>query len=147
MLITILGVTLDGWAALNLGIQFILPLLVGLVTTKLTGQKQQALLLLTLTLVATIAAQALEAHDAGLPLNLSQIIAVAIVNYAVSLLTHYGIWKPTGLSSLLLAVVTKSSPAAIPPAPDPSAPVTPAAPVPALYVVNNTAPPASRMAG
>jgi hypothetical protein len=104
------GLTIDGWAALNLCIQFVLPLLVGLVTTRLTPGKQQALLLAGLTLIATIAAQVLEAHDSGRQLDLAQIVAVAIVNFIVSTLAHYSIWKPTGLSALLLAVFTHPVP-------------------------------------
>lgn len=139
MLITLYGVQLDGWAALNVALQFVLPAVVALVTTKLTGRRFQFLLLLGLTLVTTVGTQAFDAHAAGAPLNLVQIIVTAVINFAISLLSHYGVWKPSNLSDLLLAMFVKApgahSPANPVPVPDPSAPISPASPVPALRIV------------
>lgn len=137
MLINVLGAQLDGWAALSVVLQFILPLFVGLVTTKLTGRSTQFVLLALLTLAATVGTQASAAHSEGLPLNLVQILVVAVVNFAVSLLSHYTVWKPTGLTDLLLSMLIKAPAApAVPvqsfPVPDPSAPIAPASPVPAV---------------
>lgn len=133
MLINVLGLQLDGWAALNVALQFILPLLVGLVTTKLTGRSTQFVLLALLTLAATVGTQELSAHAAGQPLNLVQVLVVAVVNFAVSLLSHYNVWKPTGLTDLLLSMLVKAPAAPVQtfPVPDPSAPIAPASPVPA----------------
>lgn len=137
MLINVLGFQLDGWAALNVAIQFLLPLLVGLVTTKLTGRSTQFALLGLLTLLATVGTQELGAHSSGLPLNLVQVLVVAVVNFAVSLLSHYNVWKPTGLTDLLLSVLVKAPGAPVQsfPVPDPSAPISEASPVPAVAPV------------
>lgn len=128
MTIEVLGAQLEGWAALNLAIQFILPLLVGLATTKVTSRGAQFLLLSGLTLLATVGAQALQAHDAGLPLNLVQIIVVAAVNFLVSTLSHYGVWKPTNLTELVLATLRTA------PTPDDPAPQPPAAALPSRHL-------------
>jgi hypothetical protein len=134
LLINVLGLQLDGWAALNVALQFVLPLLVGLVTTKLTGRSTQFILLAVLTLAATVGAQAMQAHAAGLPLNLVQVLVVAIVNFTVSVLSHYNVWKPIGLTDLLLSMLVKAPEAPVQsfPVPDPSAPISPASPVPAV---------------
>jgi uncharacterized membrane protein YhaH (DUF805 family) len=135
MLITVLGAQLDGWAALNLAVQFLLPLLVGLVTNKLTGRNKQFLLLGVLTFLSTVGAQAFAAHDAGQPINLVQLVVVAVVNFAVSLLSHYQVWKPTNITALMLATMSQKPSAPVAPVPDPSAPLSPASPVPALTLV------------
>ena len=124
MQIQVLGLEVDGWAALNLAIQFVLPLLVGLVTTKVTGRGVQFLLLSLLTLVSTVAIQVLQAHTAGLQVALVQIVVQAVVNFGVSLLAHYNVWKPTNLSDLVLSVFVKApvvAPAPAPLDPTPSA--------------------------
>lgn len=142
MLINVLGLQLDGWASLNVALQFILPLLVGLVTTKLTGRSTQFVLLGALTLLATVGAQVLAAHADGTALNLVQVIVVAVVNFAVSLLAHYNVWKPTGLTDLLLSMLVKAPGAPVQsiPVPDPSAPISEASPVPAVAPVPDLAP-------
>lgn len=116
MLISVLGVPLNGWAALTLAIQFLLPLLVGFVTTKETNRERQFLLLGLLTLVSTVATQVLQAHDAGDTINLVQLFVAAVVNFGVSLLSHYSVWKPTNLAELALAIF-RSSPTPVNPAP------------------------------
>lgn len=131
MLITVLGVPLNGWAALGLAIQFLLPLLVGFVTTKDTNRERQFLLLSLLTLLSTVATQVLQDHDAGEAINLVQIFVSAVVNLGISLLSHYGVWKPTNLAELALAVFRTPTPS-----PETPAPAAAAAPLPArhLYV-------------
>jgi hypothetical protein len=148
-MITVLGIPLDGWASLSVLIQFVLPLLVGAVTSKMTGRKEQSLLLGVLTLIATVATQALSAHALGVPLNLLQVLIVAIVNFIVSTGAHYGLWKPTGLTELLLSMFVTVKPSDAPavptfPVPDPDAPISPASPVPALSLVPPMDGPAAR---
>lgn len=126
MQIQILGLTVDGWAALNLAIQFVLPLLVGLITTKVTGRGVQFLLLSVLTLVSTVGIQVFQAHTAGLAVDLVQIVVQAVVNFSVSLLAHYNVWKPTNLTDLVLSVFSKAPVAAVAAAPVDPAPLTPA---------------------
>jgi hypothetical protein len=117
MLIQVLGVPLDGWAALSLCLQFLLPLLVGLVTTKETNRETQFLLLGGLTLLATVITQVLDDHASGTAINLVQILVTAVVNFGVSLLAHYNVWKPTNLSDLVLAIFNRPAPAPLTPAP------------------------------
>lgn len=137
MTVTVFGLPMDGWAALNLCIQFILPLVVGLVTNKLTGRKVQFFLLTFLTLVTAGTTDILQEHVAGLPIDLLQIFVTFIVNFAIAILSHYAIWKPTNLSDLMLSIFLKTpapagahSAAAPLPLPTPApAVLAPAAPI------------------
>jgi hypothetical protein len=122
------------WAALAFGLQFLLPLVVGLITTRVTSSRDQFLLLASLTVLVTIATGAVSAHDAGTPFDVVQAVLNALAGFLVSVGTHFGIWKPTGLAGLLLAVGSR----AVTPDPTPSAP-TPSTPAPAV-TVNVTAP-------
>lgn len=137
MTVTVFGLPMDGWAALNLAIQFVLPLLVGLVTNKLTGRKEQFFLLTFLTLVTAGTTSILQEHAAGQAIDLLQIFVTFVVNFLVAILSHYALWKPTNLSDLMLSIFVKPSApsgahsAAAPlPLPTPApAVVAPAAPI------------------
>ncbi len=123
MVIDVLGVPLNGWAALTLTVQFVLPMLVGLVTTKETNRGRQFALLTGLTLVATVITQVIEQHEKGLQINIVQIVVSAVVNLVVSLLSHYGVWKPTNLSALMLAMFNQKptdTPPPLNPSPNPA---------------------------
>lgn len=148
---------LTGWQALGFVLQFILPLLVGLVTTKLTNSKNQALLLAGLTVVITAATSILTAHDAGQTVDLGQILIAGGGNFLISVGAHFGIWKPSGLASLAVALFDKTAtpapatgPAIIPnPAPAIPAPAVtdPATTLHDPVPVVDAAPAVSRMAG
>lgn len=118
MLITVLGIPLNGWAALSIGIQFLLPLLVGLVTTRETNKERKFVLLAGLTLLATVGTQVYEAYLAGREINrvsVLQIVISAVINLVISLLSHYGIWKPNNISALMLALFSHKTPDPLPP--------------------------------
>ena len=146
MLINVLGLQLDQWAALNLAVQFILPLLVGLVTTKETNREVQFFLLGLLTLLATIGSQVAQDHASGAAINVVQVVVAAIVNFLISILAHYNIWKPTNLSDLMLSLFAKNPAPAVTPAPtgtdpmDPVSAVLPASGAKHLAVVPDPAP-------
>jgi hypothetical protein len=100
---------LDLWAGLGFIVQFILPLLVALVTTRVTSGNLKALLLGALTLLVSVVSSVLTAHDTGATLDLFQTILTALAGFVISVGGHFGLWKPTGLADILAAVGVKSS--------------------------------------
>lgn len=117
----------DIWTLLGFAVQFVLPLLVGLVTTKVTDSKIQALLLAGLSLVVSVASSALSAHAAGQAFDLVSAVLTALAGFITSVGAHFGLWKPTGAAAAVLGVLRKA-PADPAPAPAPG-PTPPAPPV------------------
>lgn len=84
--------TPDWHGLLALAIQFVLPLLVGLVTTRITGSGIKAVLLAALSAVA----QFLVALSAPGGFDLKAAAFSAGVGFAFAVAVHFGLWKPTG---------------------------------------------------
>ncbi|MFF8412792.1 hypothetical protein [Streptomyces omiyaensis] len=88
-------VALDRAYWLGLVISVGLPVIVGLVTTRVTHAGTKAVLLLVLTtgngFVVELANPA-PGWDAGTA------AVLALVSFAVATLTHFGLWKPTGIA-------------------------------------------------
>ena len=74
----------------------ILPVLVGLVTTRVTAPGAKGVLLATLSAVAALVGEALTAAQAGTPYDLGRGIVMALGVWCVATATHFGLWKPTG---------------------------------------------------
>lgn len=74
----------------------ILPILVGLVTTRVTSGGVKGVLLATLSAAAALVGEALTAAQAGSPYDLGRGVVMALGVWAVAVATHYGLWKPTG---------------------------------------------------
>lgn len=77
----------------------LLPVIVGLVTTKVTPGGVKASLLAALTVVTTILTQALSAWNEGVGFDLYAAIPAALASFTIAVSTHYGLWKPTGVSN------------------------------------------------
>jgi hypothetical protein len=82
----------------------VLPLLVGLVTTRETNAGRKAILLAVLAAVASLCTQAVEAWQSGRSFDLWAALLLVVPTFVIAVATHYGIWKPTGASSALQAV-------------------------------------------
>ena len=74
----------------------ILPILVGLVTTRVTAPGAKGALLATLSAVAALVGEALTAAQVGTPYDLGRGIVMALGVWCVATATHFGLWKPTG---------------------------------------------------
>ena len=74
----------------------ILPILVGLVTTRVTAPGAKGVLLASLSAVAALVGEALTAAQAGTPYDLGRGIVMALGVWCVATATHFGLWKPTG---------------------------------------------------
>ncbi|WP_328941511.1 hypothetical protein OG259_07510 [Streptomyces sp. NBC_00250] len=88
-------VDLDRAYWLGLLISVVLPVLVGLVTTRVTHAGTKAVLLLALSVLNGFLVE-LAAPGPGWSAGTAAVLA--LVSFATGVLTHFGLWKPTGLS-------------------------------------------------
>ena len=90
--------TLDPLAVVQLLIAFILPVLVGLVTTRVTSGALKAWLLAGLSLVTALLVELARALTAGETYDLGVALLTALPAFVVSVASHYGLWRPTGVT-------------------------------------------------
>lgn len=75
----------------------VIPLVVGIITTKASAGWFRSLALIVLTALATMITTAVQADGIAV-LGKADIIE-AINNVVVSIAIYYGVWKPTGISA------------------------------------------------
>jgi hypothetical protein len=75
----------------------VLPVLVGLVTTRVTNAGLKAVLLLALSTVTGFVTEYAGPHDAGYSVGTAAVLA--LVSFATGVLSHFGFWKPVGVSA------------------------------------------------
>ncbi|RSN55606.1 hypothetical protein DMH12_15420 [Streptomyces sp. WAC 04229] len=98
--------TLDGAYWLGLAISVVLPVLVGLVTTRVTHPGTKAVLLLALTAANGFL---VELANAGDGYQVGSALVLWAVSFATGVLAHFGLWKPTGVSGKAQDVGARSS--------------------------------------
>jgi hypothetical protein len=91
-------------------IAVVLPLLVGLVTTRATSAALKSILLAALTLVTALLTEWGRALADGTTYNVGAALFVALPAFAISVGLHLGIYKPTGLSGAAQDVGASSAP-------------------------------------
>ena len=89
---------------LQLILGVILPVLVGLVTTRATGAGRKAVLLAALSVATSLLTELIAALQAGTVYNLGLALVLGLGTFIVAVATHYGLLKPTGVSAAALAV-------------------------------------------
>lgn len=82
---------------LGLAISVVLPVLVGLVTTRVTSAGAKAVLLLLLTALNGFLVELSQADDGY---SISTAIILWGASFAIGVLTHFGLYKPTGISGI-----------------------------------------------
>lgn len=87
----------------------VLPLLVGLVTTKETSANRKAVLLAALSVVTALLTSLLAAAQAGTTYDLGTGLLSAIGTFVIAVAMHYGLWKPTSISTAAQNSLVKSS--------------------------------------
>lgn len=102
--------TLDPAVVVQLLIAFVMPVLVGLVTTRTTSAGRKAWLLAGLTLVTSLLVELARALSGGLTYDLGVALLAALPAFVVSVSTHYGLWKPTGIAAAAQNVGTTPAP-------------------------------------
>lgn len=99
----------DLLSVLTFLISIVLPLLVGVVTTKVTGAGYRAVLLAGLALVTSVIAEWIAAVNADKPFDLYQALLTWGGVFVIAVATHFGLWKPTGTSETLISKVGVTS--------------------------------------
>lgn len=84
---------------LTLLVSTVLPVLVGLVTSRVTSSGKKAVLLAILSAVTGFLSELLAALQAGTPYDIFAGLVTAIGVFIVAVALHFGLWKPTGVSS------------------------------------------------
>lgn len=90
-------------------VAIVLPILVGLVTTKTTSPAKRAIILAALALIAGLLSELLAAINAGVSYDLFAGLVQGIATFLVAVALYFGLWKPTGVTSAAQAVGAKHS--------------------------------------
>jgi hypothetical protein len=80
---------------IGLLVTLVLPILVGLVTTRVTSAGKKAVLLLALTAVTGFL---VELGNAGPDYNVANGVFYTVVGFITAVAVHFGFLKPTGVS-------------------------------------------------
>lgn len=91
---------------LGLLVSVVLPVLVGLVTTRVTHSGTKAVLLLVLS---TLNGVLVEAANAAPGWDLGSAVVGALISFGCGVLAHFGLWKPTGVSGKAQDTLVTSS--------------------------------------
>lgn len=92
-----MNVNLDTTYWLGLLVSVVLPVLVGLVTTRVTSAAAKSVLLLFLSTANGFVVEFLNRGD-GYSLGTAAVLS--LVTFGIGVLTHFGLYKPTGVSRL-----------------------------------------------
>lgn len=84
---------------LGLLVSTVLPILVGLVTTRVTHPGIKAVLLAALAAVTGLGAELMAAVQAGVAYDLGTGLLLALGAFLVAVAMHFGLWKPTTVSA------------------------------------------------
>lgn len=84
----------------------ILPVMVGLVTTKATRPGTRAVLLALLAMVSSLLVQVINALETGTPYNLGGGLVLGLISFVLAVGTHYGLLRPTGVSDAVISAGT-----------------------------------------
>ena len=76
----------------------ILPILVGLVTTRVTNSSWKAVILAALAAVTGLLTELLASINAGTAYDLGNGLIFALTSFLVATAMHFGLWKPTTVS-------------------------------------------------
>jgi hypothetical protein len=99
-------VNLDKAYWLGLLVSVVLPVLVGLVTTRVTHAGVKAVLLLALSTANGFLVEYAGPHDGGYSVGTAAVLA--LVSFGTGVLAHFGLWKPTGVAGAAQDSLTSS---------------------------------------
>lgn len=89
--------SLDPATVIQLVLTVVMPIAVGLVTTRTTSSSVKTWLLAGLTLVTSLVTQLGAAVAGNVPFDLGVALLSVIPAFAISVAMYYGLWKPTGI--------------------------------------------------
>lgn len=91
--------TMDTLTVVQFIIAFVLPLLVGLVTKRVTHSGIKAVLLAGLNLLLSLLTELARSLTAGQVYDIGAALFLALPAFVMSVGGHFGIWKPTGAAT------------------------------------------------
>ena len=95
---------------LQFAVAVLLPLLVGLVTTKVTKSGVKAVLLLALSVITSLLSVLLAASQAGTTYDLGVGLLLGLSTFIIGVAMHYGLWKPVGATQAAQSVGPTADP-------------------------------------
>lgn len=105
-----MNANLDKAYWIGLLVSVVLPVLVGLVTTRVTSAGLKGVLLLALS---TANGFLVELANPGPDYDLQTAVILSLVAFGTGVLAHFGLWKPVGVSTKAQAVGSKTTPTAV----------------------------------
>lgn len=95
--------SVSGWLILQLFVlPVLLPLIVGLVTTKVTSSRVKSISLLGLSIITSLLTNILAAQQSGaLEFDLGLALVTAFVTFVFGVGVHLGLLKPTGATNVV----------------------------------------------
>ena len=102
-----MNVNLDSAYWLGLAISVVLPVLVGLVTTRVVHAGVKAVLLLALTSANGLLVELAAPHPSGFDFGTAAVLA--LVSFGTGVLSHFGFWKPVGVAGRAQDAFTKAA--------------------------------------
>src|SRR5690606_27437970 len=92
---------------LTLTVGTVLPILVGLVTKASWGGGWRAVILAALSALGGVGSSALDAANAGVYWDWKMAAITAFNTWLIAVASHFGLWKPTGVSAAAKARLVK----------------------------------------
>ena len=99
--------SLDKAYWIGLLISVVLPVLVGLVTTRVVHAGVKAVLLLALTSANGFLVELAAPHPSGFDFGTAAVLT--LVSFGTAVLTHFGFWKPVGVAARAQDAFTKAA--------------------------------------
>ena len=93
-----LSFTFDWPMVLTLLSGTVLPLVVGLVTTRDTNSSRKAIILAALAVLIPLCSELANALTTQTPYDVGLAIMTALGTFLIAVGMHYGLWKPVGAS-------------------------------------------------
>lgn len=90
---------------LGLIVSTVLPILTGLVTTRVTPSGIKAVILAALAAVTGLLTELLASLNAGTTYDLGNGLILALTAFLVAVAMHFGLWKPTTISEKAQSVL------------------------------------------
>ncbi|MBF4549655.1 hypothetical protein [Pseudoclavibacter sp. VKM Ac-2888] len=91
---------------LQLATSVLIPVVVGIITTKATHAGTKSILLAGLALVSSLLLEILNAAQTGTAYDVGQGLFLFLPTFVIAVATHYGFWKPTGTSDAVQRIGT-----------------------------------------
>ena len=90
---------------IGLIVSTVLPILTGLVTTRVTSGAWKAVILALLAAVTGLGTELLASIQAGTTYDLGTGLILALTAFLVAVAMHFGLWKPTTVSAKAQSVL------------------------------------------